>query len=358
MVLVAAVCQQAAELLQVGDGVQIAGALLAPKPAVQVAADGGVMAVAGELADVVDVIDDVGQCDLLVRGVPNDPPRLQHPGVECDADHTIALHDGVQLLVPELALVGDQGPAVVVAGEHGAGVAIHGLPECGVRKVREVEDYAQPVHLCEQRLAQWPEAAICRRAARVAPRAIVRRSQDAQPGLPPPRQLGRIGDGVCAFHADHETERWGAVRAGRVGGVPGHPFVHVVVQRWEICYDADVPVLFQCPVVGELPLGDAIALRGRQEIHVGYGIAGTAGQHCGKAECDAPLPQLGECDGILGAALARRATLADADVLHRVQQVSIPLQCVPREVKVSVNYEHRMVSWLLFPWGRQHCRPG
>jgi hypothetical protein len=59
-VAVAALCQQAGEALQVGDGIQILGALFAAEAAVQVGADGGVAAVAGKLADVVDVLHNVG----------------------------------------------------------------------------------------------------------------------------------------------------------------------------------------------------------------------------------------------------------------------------------------------------------
>ena len=117
---VAAAGQDLRQLLEVGDPIQADGGLLGAEAAVEVAADRGVAAVAGELADVVDVVGDGLEADDLARGLAPDPAGREHPGVEGRADDGAALDQEADLLVAELPAVGDQGPAVVVAGQHRA----------------------------------------------------------------------------------------------------------------------------------------------------------------------------------------------------------------------------------------------
>ena len=52
--------------MQVGDRVEVVGRLFAPVAAVEVGADRGVAGIAGQLANVVDVVDDARQADPLV----------------------------------------------------------------------------------------------------------------------------------------------------------------------------------------------------------------------------------------------------------------------------------------------------
>ena len=64
-VAVAAVAEQRGHLLEVGDGGEVSRGLFFAEAAVEVCADAAVVRVAGQLADVVDVVDDVRHADGL-----------------------------------------------------------------------------------------------------------------------------------------------------------------------------------------------------------------------------------------------------------------------------------------------------
>src|SRR5262249_18420485 len=129
LLTVAAAAQQLGQPLQVGNGVEVPRRLLAAKAAVEVGADGRVPAVGGDVADAVDVIDDVLQpdADVLGPGLAAHPAGHHHPGVQGAADDGAAADEPADLLVGQLALVGHQGPAVVVAGQHRTAVVLQGL---------------------------------------------------------------------------------------------------------------------------------------------------------------------------------------------------------------------------------------
>jgi hypothetical protein len=77
----------------------------------------------------VNVVDDIGQGgDVFVVDAVI-PVELEHPTVESDADDATPFDDGAELIVAELALVGDKRAAVVVAGEDRSEVHVEGLPE-------------------------------------------------------------------------------------------------------------------------------------------------------------------------------------------------------------------------------------
>ena len=59
VVAVATGFQDRGEQLQVGDGIEFLGRLLVSEAAVEVGADGDVIGVAGDLADVINMIDDI-----------------------------------------------------------------------------------------------------------------------------------------------------------------------------------------------------------------------------------------------------------------------------------------------------------
>src|SRR5262249_3980807 len=104
-VLVAAAAEQLGHLLQVGDGVQVAGRLLLAVAAVEVGADGGGAGVAGELADAVDVVAHVVELDKLRVGFAAHPALVEHPVVESHADDGAAGDEPLGLLVAELPLI-------------------------------------------------------------------------------------------------------------------------------------------------------------------------------------------------------------------------------------------------------------
>ena len=108
---ITALRQQADHVLQVGDGVQIAGRELTPKAAIEVGAQRAVPRGAGQLADVVDVVDDLAHHHRLLKGdvvpAPELPASPDHADVKRRAEHTIALEDDLDLGVGELPLEGD-----------------------------------------------------------------------------------------------------------------------------------------------------------------------------------------------------------------------------------------------------------
>ena len=66
--------QDCVEFLQVRDAIEPGGRLLGAEAAVQVAADGRVVRIAGELADVVDVVGHGFETDDLARGLAPTQP--------------------------------------------------------------------------------------------------------------------------------------------------------------------------------------------------------------------------------------------------------------------------------------------
>ncbi len=106
-IIVAAPGENVRDMLQVCDRVEVSGGLLAPETAIQVAADRRVLAVPGELTDMVHVVGNMCECDPLVVFRTACPARVEHPIIECHTNYAITGNDCVDLLVIELALVRD-----------------------------------------------------------------------------------------------------------------------------------------------------------------------------------------------------------------------------------------------------------
>src|SRR5438105_14074729 len=80
--VVTSIAEHGRYALKVGDGIQIAGGLLAAKATVQVGANGSMTGVAGQLTDSVDVIDHGRQLELGIfhAGLAADPIGIRHAG--------------------------------------------------------------------------------------------------------------------------------------------------------------------------------------------------------------------------------------------------------------------------------------
>ena len=158
---VPALAKDRREQTQVGDGVKVFGALLAPEAAVEVASDADETARAQQLADMVDVVGDVAQRESVWAAGAFDPARDQHPGVERDPDDATPAGDDAKLRVVELALVRDQRPAVGVADVHGTREALERFPEAFIREVGEIQGEALARRGVQQLAAEVGEAASC-----------------------------------------------------------------------------------------------------------------------------------------------------------------------------------------------------
>ncbi len=92
-----------------------------------------------------------------------------------------------------------QTPAVVVAGQHRPVILLQCLPESLIRRVRDIQDHAQPIHLGQQGHTQLGQAQLDACATRIATWAEVGDPQHTQAGFPPLLQLIWAKDGVCPF---------------------------------------------------------------------------------------------------------------------------------------------------------------
>ncbi len=144
VIAVAAFREDVRQVLQIGDRVQVRGGLLASKAPIEVAADRRVLAVPCKLADVIDMIGNMRERHALVVLCAACPAGAQHPVIEGNPDHPVARDDGVDLLIVQLALMGNQCTAIIMAGKDHAAETIHGFPKCLIREMGEIEQNSQP----------------------------------------------------------------------------------------------------------------------------------------------------------------------------------------------------------------------
>src|SRR5205085_10909729 len=168
------------------------GDLLAAQAAVHVGpqADGG--RAAGEVADVLDVADDVGEGGAALAVLGGGEQELV---VEVDADHAAAGDDRADHVVAELAVGGYDPAAVGVRRHYRAGGQVVELPERFLGQVGRVVDDAQPVHLADQLDALGRE-----RPGRAGPagvaRPLPRQPDDPHAHVEPRVKVGPVADRV------------------------------------------------------------------------------------------------------------------------------------------------------------------
>ena len=137
-------------LVEVGDGVQVGRGLLAAVAAVEVGADAHVPGVAGELADVVDVIDQRARaCTPASCGVVL--PRIQ-PGTIIQASSALPMTAPRAISALICSSVncrwsGTSARQLLWLAQTRAVEVIERLPEAVVGQMRGVEDDAEPLHL-------------------------------------------------------------------------------------------------------------------------------------------------------------------------------------------------------------------
>src|SRR5688572_25678720 len=125
--------QQTRDLLEIGDGIEIARRLFASKAAVKVCPKSSMPGIAGQLTNIINMIDHAVQRDEFVAADAGDPRRLEHPGVKCRTNHGLSLNQCPQLAIAELALVWHQRTAIIVAGQDRATITVERLPERLIR---------------------------------------------------------------------------------------------------------------------------------------------------------------------------------------------------------------------------------
>lgn len=329
--------------LQVGDRVQIVREAFAADTAVKVAADPGMAGRPSDLADVVDVGHDIREAHAGVA-VPVPPTGLELPASRDGSDDAVPFDDGPNLSIGKLPLMRIQGAAVVVAGVDRAIVSSERVPERLVRAVREIQGDSHTAHLAQERGAELGQSQLASRPARVPSRSEMRRPEQAEVAIPPVAQLRRLEDGVCALHADDEAKRRRARLFTRKPTVPFGPFGHMRVELRRIADDANVALVLQRMIVGQVSARDAVRLHRRGEIQVRLRPSGRPRNDRDKAEGNPTPPHLRERDGALRAPLAGRRGFLRADRIGRAEEIAVPLQRVERQIKMAVDDEHERIS--------------
>ena len=165
--------------------------------------------VAGNLADVVNVVDQSIECDARAfRSAPPPlPARHDHPRVERRADHGAPLHQGADLIVGELPVVRHERTAIGVARPHRSAECGERLPEARVAEMRCVEDHTEPLHLPQQLPPADADSAISVRAVCVRSRTVVCRSDCTETGIHRLFEVPHRHDGVGALEAQDVADR-------------------------------------------------------------------------------------------------------------------------------------------------------
>jgi hypothetical protein len=151
----------------------------------------------------IDVIDEGGEVEVrgLRGGLAAGPVGEHHPRVEADADDGAAGGEGAELVVGELALMGDERARIVVTGPDGAAVAVEGLPEAVVAEVGDVEDEAEVVGGAEEIEAAGGEGAGGAGALGVDAGAVVGGAEGAEAVGVGAGEVRGGDEGVGAFEA-------------------------------------------------------------------------------------------------------------------------------------------------------------
>src|SRR5689334_22716951 len=97
--------------------------------------------ITSQLADMIQVIDHLLQVTLHAfrRGLLSYPVGHHHPGIQCPTDHSPSFYQNFQLLITELTVVIDQGPAVIMTGPYGPVKNIHSIPKRIITQMRGIE---------------------------------------------------------------------------------------------------------------------------------------------------------------------------------------------------------------------------
>ena len=298
--------------------------------------------VTGDLADMVDVIDGPIEHHAQVPVVAQAFPFvLQLPVPQRDADHSVALEQGLDLVVVEFSLVRDQRAAVGMAGQHRSVVVVQAFPERGVRAVSQVQRDPQALHFGEQWRAELCQSTLAAGPTGVTALGRMGRPDQSQAPVPPVLELSGIEQCVGALHADDQSQWRGRLGIGILTSVPPGPLGDVLIEPINGADDAGVPLSLQGLVVGQLSPGDGEGLFGRPEVHVRDEPSGRREGVCGgEAQRHPTATHLLQRHGALALALLRFVALADAGRPDAGQQVAVFLQGVHGQVEMAIDNQH------------------
>jgi len=285
------------ESLEIGDAVEVHRALFASEAAIKVAADPDMFCIPRELADVIDVINDV--LDLYAGGLWRRNAALpagdHHPTVEDAADDGVTLDEKFDLLIAELTGIVDQRAAVGVTRPDGAAENFEGLKKGGVTEMGGVEDDPEFIHFANQISTALAESADLVVPVGVAALSIVRGAERAQSCLVGAFEIVWRDDGVGSFEAENVADRF--FRGG--GGNGGLPLGEVGVEFGHIPDRGHFPHFHHRFVIDALSLGHRPGLRWRFPARAGSRRLHAAADLGGNAEADPAFSHFLESDRVL-----------------------------------------------------------
>ncbi len=135
------------------------------------------------------------QRDHGIRGLARHPPGIEHPLVADSADHRATANEVTNLLVGDLPVAGNQGPAIVVAGQQGAFEKLHCLPKAIVGQMADIENHAHLVHGAQKVPSLRQQPSHRARAVRVGAHSEMGGADHPQPVLPPFTHRTGLKDG-------------------------------------------------------------------------------------------------------------------------------------------------------------------
>ena len=191
------------EFRKIGNGVEVERGLLAAKASVEIGANTDVTRGAGYLTEVVDLIDNMLQCDPggLGRGLAADPSWDEHPRVKGDPDHRVSRGERFELVVAELPRMRHQRAAILVARPDRAVKEFEGFPKAVVAQMGEIKNKFQTIHFAQQIAAFGMEAAARAGSVRIDAGAVVRGADGAQTLRMSAGQMIERANGISAFKA-------------------------------------------------------------------------------------------------------------------------------------------------------------
>src|SRR5579883_3244595 len=254
--------------------------------------------VASDLADMVDMVDDVGQRNEFARCLASHIARIEHPVVEGRTDHAAALDNEPDLIIGELAIPRDKRPAVIVTGQDRTVVDLEGLVEALISEMGQVKDQTAGFDCLEH----GP-------AVGVAADPIMDQANDPKSGGIPVWNLIRRNDGVGALHADDKAERC-LIRP------PACPLLNVLLERRPVGNDAAHALSLKLTVIGQASHGESVGHLWRAKVEAGGAPRVLTGQQSSRAHGDISRTHLREGYCTTAAPLLRHAGLVLADLVH------------------------------------------
>ena len=314
------------------------GRLLAAVAAVQVGADAAVPRVAGQLADVVHVVDHVRQlhAGLLRRGLAAHPAGHHHPGVErARRSPRRARSSALICSSVNCRWSGTSARQLLWLAQTGPSKHFQRLPKALVAQVRGVEDDAQPLHFGEQFAAEAVSPPAGVRARRVAARAVMRRAERPQARGVGPLQICRRDDRVGPFQAEDIADRRRRA-AGRFATV--RRAARAPRDRRSAPSRPPLPSPDTRPIA--LAFGPrrsagcasrAADCRARRRGRSASPRTGRPCRGASRAECTVPRAR---------STLSVRPCFAAADLADGPRQIAVPLQGVHAQIEMGVEDEH------------------